>query len=493
MPFTVESDWGVDMTGGRSREVAAKTLVGVVAALSITSVAFYLRFNLSSATSLHLLLVTAIALRWGFLEASVVSLVSVACLDYFFTEPLFQLYMSDPHDWVALVTFESVALMVSRLSNQVSRHARESEAHGANLQKLYELSQSILLLDRQKPIEQQLASLISDTFHVQGVALWNAYDLRLAIHGICDFSEDEVRCTYFTERNEDDALTHSSRRVLSSGTRAIGALVICGHSLDASSINATASLSAVAIERARSFSAESTAEAARQSEQLRSAMLDGLAHAFKTPLTTIKSCSSGLIEMDRMDGTEKRLVVLIDQEVTRLSDLTTRLMRTARVDNATLTPKRERLHLDSILEETIAESAQQLSGHPIAIHLNGQLKTIWADKQLLKMALTQLLDNAAKYSTPGSSITIEGLQESAEILISVRNEGSFIPPEQREKIFERFYRSPGSNRKAPGTGIGLSVVKHVTESHLGRAWVNSDPQTGTTFFVSLPRTANVEQ
>jgi two-component system sensor histidine kinase KdpD len=492
MAFTIDSGCDVDMTGRRSREVIAKMLVGVAAALSITAVAFYLRFNLSSATSLHFLLVTAIALRWGFLEASVVSLVSVACLDYFFTEPLFQLYMADPHDWVALVIFESVALMVSRLSNQMSRHARESEAHGANVQKLYELSQSILLLDRQKAIEQQLACLISDTFHVQGVALWNAYDLRLAIQGSCDFSEDEVRCTYFSERNEDNATTHSSRRVLRSGTRAMGALVICGHSLDASSINATASLSAVAIERARSFSAESTAEAARQSEQLRSAMLDGLAHAFKTPLTTIKSCSSGLIEMDRMDGTERRLVVLIDQEVTRLSDLTTRLMRTARVDNATLTPKRECLHLDSFFKETIVESAQLLSGHPIAIHLNAQLKTVWADKQLLKMALTQLLDNAAKYGAPGSSITIEGVLEPAEILISVRNEGSFIPAEEREKIFERFYRSPGSNRKAPGTGIGLSVVKQVTESHLGRAWVNSDPQTGTTFFVSLPRTANLE-
>src|ERR1700677_994296 len=212
------------------REVATRIAVGVAAALLITWVAYRFHFNLSSATSVHLFLVTAIALRWGFFEASIVSLLSVACLDYFFTQPLFKLYISDSHDWVALVTFESVALLVSRLSNQVSRHARESEAHGANLQKLYDLSQSILLLDRHEPIEQQLASLISDTFHVQGVALWNAYDLRLAIHGICDVNEDEVRCTYFAERNEDDALTHSSRRVLRSGTRAIGALVICGHS-----------------------------------------------------------------------------------------------------------------------------------------------------------------------------------------------------------------------------------------------------------------------
>src|SRR6202453_602016 len=109
------------------REVATRIAVGVAAALLITWVAYRFHFNLSSATSVHLFLVTAIALRWGFLEASIVSLLSVACLDYFFTQPLFAFYMTDSHDWVALGAFESVALVVSSLSNQVSRHARESE------------------------------------------------------------------------------------------------------------------------------------------------------------------------------------------------------------------------------------------------------------------------------------------------------------------------------------------------------------------------------
>jgi two-component system sensor histidine kinase KdpD len=400
--------------------------------------------------------------------------------------------MADSHDWVALVTFESVALLVSRLSNQVGRHARESEAHRLNLQKLYELSQSILLLDRQKPIDRQLVMLIQATLRVRGVALWNAYDMHLCMSGICDVTEDEVRSTYFIERNQDDTVTSSSRRVLRSGTRAIGSLVICGHSLDAASINATASLTAVAIERARSFSAESGAEAARQSEQLRSAMLDGLAHAFKTPLTTIRSSSSGLIEMDTLRGVEKRLVVLIDQEANRLSDLTARLLRTARIDSANLKLKRERIQLIPFIQDSIAECSRELGVHPVTIQPNRQRTTVFADKQLLKMALSQLFDNAAKYGSPGSSITIEVQEEQAEVVISVQNEGSFIPLEERESIFKRFYRSPGSNRKAPGTGIGLSVVKQVTEAHQGRAWANSDLHRGTTFFLTLPRTANEE-
>ncbi|HTF66450.1 MAG TPA: ATP-binding protein [Edaphobacter sp.] len=477
------------MTKKALREVALKIVVGILAALSITWLAYRFHFNLSSATSIHLFLVTAIALRWGFLEASIVSLVSVACLDYFFTQPLFHFYMTDSHDWVALVTFESVALLVSRLSNQVSRHAREAEIHRTQLQKLYELSQNVLLLEHQKPADQQLADLILSTLQVKGVALWNGYDLRLSLSGVCDVTDDEVRSTYFTERNEDDPLAGISRRVLRSGTRAIGSMIICGHSLDDASINATSSLTAVAIERARSFSAESSAEAARQSEQLRSAVLDGLAHAFKTPLTTIRSSSSGLLEMDTLSGAEKRLVALIDQHADHLNDLTTRLLRTARIDNADLKLKREQIDLTQLIQNSAEASGQDLGTHIVHLQARMQHRMVWADRHLLEMALFQLLDNAAKYGRPDSSITIDVQEDPAETLISIKNEGSFIPPHEREMIFKRFYRSPGSDRKASGTGLGLSVVKRITEAHQGRAWVNSDESTGTTFFLSLPRTA----
>jgi two-component system sensor histidine kinase KdpD len=357
------------------------------------------------------------------------------------------------------------------------------------MQKLYELSQNVLLLDHQKPIDQQLTNLIQGTLQAKGVALWTVYDLHLCKSGVIEITDDEVRSTYFTERNDDDSLTATSRHVLRSGTRAIGSLVICGHSLDAASIKATASLTAVAIERARSFSAESSSEAARQSEQLRSAVLDGLAHAFKTPLTTIRSSSSGLLEMDTLSGAEKRLVALIDQHADNLNDLTTRLLRTARIDNVDLRLKREQIDLTQLIENSIEASAQDLDAHPVQLHTTLQRSVVWADRQLLKMALFQLLDNAAKYGDHDSSIMIDVQEEQAETLISIRNEGSFIPLHEREKIFERFYRSPGSDRRASGTGIGLSVVKRIMEAHQGRAWVNSDEYTGTTFFITLPRTA----
>jgi two-component system sensor histidine kinase KdpD len=468
-------------------DAIVRVAISVVAVLLVTWISFIFHFNLSAATSLHLLLVTVIAFRWSFLEASIASLVSVACIDYFFTQPLFAFYMTDSHDWIALATFESVALLVSRLSNQVVRHARESEVHRSQLQKLYELSQNILLLDPQKSVNQQLANLIQSTLQVRGVVLWNTYNQQLSIAGICDAAETELRSTDLQDDSMDNLETAISRRVLHSGTRPIGSLLICGHMLDAASISATASLAVGAIERERSFSAMSTAEAGRQSEQLRSAVLDGLAHAFKTPLTTIRSSSSGLLEMNTLSGTEKTLVVLIDQYAEQLNDLTTHLLRTARIDSADLKLKRERVDLIQLIENSIGASSQELGDRPVYIQPTARRSTVMADEQLLKMALFQLLDNAAKYGGPGSSITIDVQEEPSEVIISVRNDGSFIPIEEREKIFHRFYRSPGSDRKASGTGIGLSVVKRVTEAHHGRAWTDSSPQSGTTFFLTLPR------
>jgi two-component system sensor histidine kinase KdpD len=474
------------MIAKQIRMVLYRVVIGSAAALLLTLCAYRLHFNLSSATSIHLFLVVVIALRWGFLEASIVSLFSVACLDFFFTEPLFAFYISDSHDWVALLTFEAAALLVSRLSNQASRHARDSESHQERLQKLYELSQRILLLDRMGDVEKQLADLICSSLQVKGVALWNALDLRVCKSGTCDLSDEEIRSSFYMEANSDDPPGNVSRRVLRSGTRPIGALALCGHSLDAASVNAAASLAAVAIERARSFSTEANAEAARQSEQLRSAILDGLAHAFKSPLTTIRVSSSGLLAMNTLSGAEKRLVTLIDRHAGQLSDLTHHLLLTAKLDKSDLKVNREDIDLAQLITSSLQSSSHELGGHAIELQGAPGHNMVRADRKLLQMALSQILDNAVKYSRPGSPLVIEIREERTEIAISVKNEGSFIPSEEREKVFQRFYRCSGSIGTVSGTGIGLSVVRRIAEAHQGSVSVESDSVNGTTFAIRLP-------
>jgi two-component system sensor histidine kinase KdpD len=468
-----------------------KTVRSIVAgssvALLLTLLTYHLHFNLSSAISIHLFLVVVIALRWGFLEASVVSVLSVVCLDYFFTQPVFAFYMSDAHDWVALLTFEATALLVSRLSNESRRHAQESATHEKRLQKLYELSQHVLVIDRVGVVEQQLVDLICSQFQFEGVALWNERELRLCKSGLCHLSDDEIRSAFYTGTKSDDPDRGISCRVLCSGARTIGSLVFCGHSLDSASMNAIASLAAVAIERARSFATEANAEAARQSEQLRSAILDGLAHAFKSPLTAIRVSSSGLLAMNTLFGVEERLVGIIDQKAAQLTDLTNHLLLTARLDRANLKLTRENVAIAEVVESSVAACMEEHGrSHTIDSPAGYGDSCVYADRKLLQMALVLMLDNAVKYSTPGSTVVIGVSKEMPEVTLTIHNQGSFIPFDERDKVFQRFYRCLGSSGAVSGTGIGLSVVKRIAEAHQGRAWVESHLASGTTFSITLP-------
>lgn len=128
-----------------------------------------------------------------------------------------------------------------------------------------------------------------------------------------------------------------------------------------------------------------------------------------------------------------------------------------------------------------------MSGHPVEIAVPDPSLSVHGDRDLLSMALTQYLDNAAKYSFVGTTVKVAAWESHSEVLISVHNFGPAIPISDREKIFQRFYRSEGTRHLAGGTGIGLSTVKMAAEAHRGHVWVISSADEGTTFFLSLPQ------
>jgi two-component system sensor histidine kinase KdpD len=472
------------------RTMSFRLLAGAGAVACVTWVAFQLHLNLSTATSLHLLLVILIALRWGFWEASIASILSVLCLDYFFTAPLFALYMSDSSDWIALTTFETVALLVSRLSNHTRRHAADAEVQRKRMEQLYGLSQSVLLLDHQRPVGAQMCVLVQQALAFDCVAIWDAAAEEGHSSG-CDVRlSQEVRRFYDCHLDGGDFEEGSSSRLLRTGERAIGAILAKGHAIDPRSMDAAASLAALAIERARSFSSETAAEAARQTEQLRSAVLDGLAHAFKTPLTTILASSSGILEMGTVGFTEQKLLRLIESEADHLNGLTARLLTTARLDSAHIRLAKRRTNLVELLTSALASFRAKTSFANIEFNAPTDSLDAIVDVGMMTMAVNHLLDNAVKYSEPESYIAVSLLPRGDAVVISVKNTGSYIPKEQRDRIFERFYRSPHTALRVAGTGIGLSVAKRVVEAHRGRIVVDSHEDDGTEFSILLPcRTA----
>src|SRR5277367_3204075 len=466
--------------------------IAIILVVPLLTGAIYLSHGKAlTAGLIELVLVMLVAFRWGFLEAAVASVLAVACLDYFYMAPIFSLYERDPQDWLSSGLFVIIALTAGHFADRIKQKAIRTESERTRLEKLYLTSRDILMLDRRDEVGAQLTRLIVDTFHVHAVALWDARELRMDKAGTGSIPDDEVRATYFHELSENDLVSCKFKRVLRLGIRPVGAIYIAGHSdqssLDPRSVDAIASLSAIALERAHSFAAESNAEAAKRSEQLRSTVLDGLAHAFKTPLATIQSASSGLLEINSLDYPERELVSLIDEQTTRLAKLTNQVLRTAELDQRQLEVDYERIGLDRLFRFCRTEAADALTDHPLRMIDETSDNDVWADNRLLEMALLQLLDNASKYATPGSPITLRVTSTDTEVVFNVQNEGSFVAPEERLRIFQRFYRSPGSQHKAPGTGIGLSVAKRIAEAHTGRVWVESDSESSTTFSFALPR------
>jgi len=467
-------------------------LRGYLAALAaialVTLCAFRLHLNLSTSGSLYFLIVVLVSMIWGFGEATFTSLIAVNCLNYFFVPPLLTWRVSDPQNWVALATFEITALAVSRLSTRARGQARAEARHRVQVEKLYELSRRILLLDRRQAIGSQIVSLIQEIFRTESVALFDGTLARLDATGSWANDLGQLaRNAYLQDSALEDADANTWSHVLRLGSKPIGAITLRGPELDRLTIVSIASLAAIALERARSLDNESHAEAARQTEQLRTAVLDALAHAFKTPLTVIRAASSGLLEAGRLSIDDAEIAALVDEQAEHLNRLTSELLQMARIDAAAVKLRRERVCVLTVVEDVLGRFSEQLRGRRVSVPDSATNLEVYGDREILTTALEQLIDNAAKYSTPGSPISVTAEENLGEMIIAVHNEGPPIRPDDRERIFERFYRAGESRHRAPGTGLGLSIAKKAVEAHGGRTWVVSEERTGTRFFFAVPR------
>jgi len=300
--------------------------------------------------------------------------------------------------------------------------------------------------------------------------------------------ENLARECYLRGSSQDDVSTQTWRRVLRAGPGTVGALVVRGN-LSCLVVDALASLAAIAIDRHQWVEKEETALSAKKSEELRAAVMDALAHEFKTPLTALQTASSGLLEMGALTDRQCSLVTLINDEAIRLNQLCTQLLQTARLDAEHFGLEIIDVNLYELITEVLAAQAVEEGRNSFQVAVDDPALTVHVDRGLLEMILAQYIENAMKYSAPGTPIEIRAHKNRAEVLVSVHNFGSTIRIEDRERIFERFYRSPDTKDAVPGTGIGLSVVRKAAEAHHAHVWVISDDTEGTTFFLSLPEEA----
>jgi len=435
---------------------------------------------------LYLVFVVLAALYGGLRQATVVSIVAAGCLNYYFVPSIFS-FANSPSNWAALGAFEFTALVISRLSQRAHLQAMEARAGRRDMERLYETSRRILLLDTSGEPGTLITSLIRDVFDLDAVHLFDAQSANIYRSGIgVPGAEQQARDTYFVCADHFDSQARSWYCVLRLGTRPVGSLALIGTEMTKPAATALASLSAIALERARVLQREARAQAARQTERLRTAVLDALAHEFKTPLTVARTASSGLLAVGGLSGTQTELVTMIDRQVNKLDHLSSRLLTSARLETQEFRPQREPMLFSDAIGDAIAGLEQDADRARLRVSVPAGEVPVLADRELISNSIVQLVDNALKYSDPGSPIDIGLTAEHAAVVLRMRSKGLEIAPADRERIFERFYRAPETHHQPSGTGLGLSIVKKIVEAHRGRVWAEGEKNYGTSFSISLP-------
>jgi two-component system sensor histidine kinase KdpD len=479
-------------SGLRALLFVLECALGVVAVVLVSALAHWAGWLLPLAALLYLLIVVPIALLCGFWQAVIVSLSAVFLHSFFTTRQAQANLAADPANSVALLVFVIVALVVSRLSARLKDHAQEAESWGGQMRDLYEFTRRTLELNLHVEPGPQLAELVHEIFSLEAVALFDADLHEVYQAGNWNVDPRELaQNVYYFGSSDDDPVSGQGRRVVRLGTVPVGSLVVRGETSPLTN-NAIASLIAITFDRYRAFANESRIETERRTEQLRATVLDSLAHAYKTPLTAIRAASTGLGEMGHLSPGQAELVALIDEQTGLLGNLTTRLLTTARLDAGEVKVHATPVAVATLIEEVVASLRDRLASMKVAIELEDDEQVVCCDRQLMVMLLTQYIDNACKYSIYGTAITIRVSQVNAEVIFSVHSYGPVIPVNDRERIFNRYYRSSKHSNKASGTGIGLSVAKRVAQIHGGYVWVTSDEVKGTTFFAAIPASARKE-
>jgi two-component system sensor histidine kinase KdpD len=458
---------------------------------AITVLYFGTKFANNTTVALsYLLAILAIAAGWGLFEAILASLVATLCFNYYFLPPVGTFTIADPQNWVALFAFLVVSIVASQLSEHARRKAREAVEHQQETERLYTLSRMILLLGgNTQQVARDIAHQIAQVFGAARVALFERESGQTFRSGLEDvpLAESNLREASGLSKFVHDSATGTTVLPVSLGGKPIGSLAILRASLSDGALHAIANLVGIALESARSRELASRAELARQSQEFKSTLLDALAHELKTPLTSIRAAiTSVLAEKTLLSTVHQELLTIADEETDRLNRLVTEAIQTARIEAGNVQLHRGTHRLRKIVEQAVEKSHMLVVDRQLQLRIRDDLPAIWGDVELIQVVLKQLLDNAAKYSPPGSQITITATPRDRQVVVTVEDQGPGIPEEEQARIFDKFFRGAAARESMPGVGMGLSIAREIVTAHGGRIWVESVHGQGSRFCFTLP-------
>jgi two-component system sensor histidine kinase KdpD len=437
----------------------------------------------------YLITVLVLAATWGIAESVVASVAATICFNYFFLPPVGNWAIADPENWVALFTFLVSSLIASELSNRAKRRTAEANTRKVEIERLYELSRAMLMIEDRTSIGDQIAKELARTCEISGVAIYDRVHGSIHRAGDVKFSpnENQLKETAITGAQNQDEESGTLFAPISLGGQSTGSVAIKGGELSNTALNAVLNLIAITLENDRSREIATRAQAARQSEEFKSTLLDGLAHEFKTPLTSIKAAATALLGSGVSDaGQRDELLTIVDQEAERLSRLVTEATRVARIEAGKINVNRDWHSVPELIQGVLGQLESQRDGREVIVSIAPNVPFAFVDLNLVQLALKQLVDNALKYSPRTSPIQISCRLAGAQILILVRNQGEPLSESERAHIFDKFYRGNNVRHQVAGTGMGLPVARDILLAHGGDIRLQNSNERGTEFLMVIP-------
>ncbi len=430
-----------------------------------------------------------LAARWSLRYAVAVSLAATACYNFYFLAPVGTFTIADPQNWLALFAFLSTSVIGSRLSQKARDEAEEARTRQREVELLFMLSRELLETDNVGELVNILPQLIARASRATSVILYLLEGDRLYQAGLQQVSGIEIphyRQLALSLSGPESAPGDETRLPLRAGVRPRGLLVVTGLFVSSETWQAIAGLVAIAIDRAHALEEVAKSEANKESERLRTLILDSITHELRTPLTSIKGAATTLLSSENVGPEDRReLLTIVDEETDRLN----RLVGEA-VEMAQLEAQQVHMTFAPAPLEELVDAAKQgcewvFESHPVSIELP-KLPNVSADKEMVTKVLCNLLENAGKYSKPGAPIFISAQQKDGFVYTSIADRGIGIDVAEQALIFDRLYRSRNHSESTSGTGMGLAISRAIVESHRGTLSVTSQRDQGSVFTFSLP-------
>jgi two-component system sensor histidine kinase KdpD len=482
--------------------------VALAALAGVTALYRFLGVTNSTTVALSFLLIILVVATRGRLAAAIVASIGAMLLfNFYFLPPVGTLTIADPQNWVALVVFLAVGIVASNLAATARARALEAISRRDEQARLFDLSRDILLSTESDEAVSVPARSIARRFRLDTVTVclphasggWRIVEGG-PVPSRIEAAELDRLLAASGGRIEFDARLRSysghhtlpiadGREVhvvpLRFGARPIGILLLAGSPLEAGTMDALAGLVAMAVERSSFLSERKSAELVRQRADLASALLGSLSHDLRSPLTAIKAAVENIQDPALDPEIRREQAAIALDETQRLTRVVGSVLDMARIDAAAVPVQREWVTPADVVDAAVAQVSHLLRRHTLRVDAD-TTREAHVDPRITSSALAHVLDNAARYSTEGSTIAVHAATDGSETRFSVTDEGPGIDQADLPHLFERFYRGSSGKPRAAGLGMGLAISRGLLAVEGGRLWAENVGSGGARFTLAIP-------